>query len=217
MKKYAIRFAASCLTVILLALCGITVSAEKYSAKIVSESFSSASSCKFLQPGDINKNGVVNADDMVLCRKNLLGLATETASAYYDVNGDAANDVRDLVRQKKITSSGAEFIVDGAMVLNGNSIYSGEFVSVMGTGAEYTITLSYVSDSGIKIKINGFGEEKVFSTGIATELKTVTFSYKTPLSKSDTLGVELQVIGVGSVSDLSVTRINMDNVFEEVW
>lgn len=217
MKKSAIRFAAFCLTVIMLALCGISASAEKYYSNIVSENFNSASSCKFLQPGDVNKNGVVNADDVVLCRKNLLGLATDIASAYYDVNGDAANDVRDLVRQKKITSSNAEFIADGAMALNGNSIYSGEFVSIMGTGAEYTIKLSYISDSGIKIKINGFGEEKVFSAGTATELETVTFSYKTPLSKSNTSGVELQIIGIGSVNDVSVTRINMDNVLEEAW
>lgn len=217
MKKYAIKFAVLCLTVIMLALCGISASAEKYSANIVSESFSSASSCKFLQPGDVNKNGAVNADDMALCRKNLLGIATDIASAYYDINGDSANNIKDLVRQKKIISSNADFIADGAMSLNGNSIYSGEFVSIMGTGSEYTITLSYISDSGIKIKINGFGEEKVFSAGAATELKTVTFSYKTPLSKSNTQGVELQVIGIGSVSDLSVTRINMDNVFEEVW
>lgn len=217
MKKRAVKFAALCLAAAVLVISGISVSAEKYTATVISDSFSSASACEFLQPGDIDKNGSVDTTDLVFTRKSLLGVATDIAAAYFDVNGDDDSDIRDLVHQKKIIVAQSDFITSGAMQLNGNSIYSGDFVSVMGTGAEYKISLSYTSDTDIRVKINGFGEEKVFTADAASEQTTVTFNYKTPLSKSNEAGVELQIIGVGAVSDFSVTRLNMDNEFDEVW
>lgn len=50
--------------------------------------------------GDINADGSINAQDMILMRKCLLDLITGT-KRFYDINNDNEIDIRDLVRLKK--------------------------------------------------------------------------------------------------------------------
>ena len=103
------------------------------------------------------------------------------------------------------------------MSLNGNSSYKGEFISVLGTGAEYEVSYTYKSNSDLLVKINGLSEEIVYENEPAADSTTVTKTFKTPLNLTETDGIEFQIIGVGSVENISVTRINMDNELVENW
>lgn len=206
----------------------LSVSATEYVEKVVAEDFTTASACEFIAPGDLNADGSVNADDSVSLRKLLLSnledksydavYASKGAEAKYsDINGDKNVDIKDLVRQKKNLTENFVFIEDGAMSLNGNSAYIGEFISVLGSGAEYEISYTYKSDSSIKVMINGLSEEIVYENEAASDSTTVTNTFKTPLTLAEANGIELQIIGVGLVENISVTRINMDNDLVENW
>jgi len=228
MKKSATRLAVVCLAVAFSMCSALGVSAENYVANVVDDDFSSATECEFLAPGDLNGDGSVNAIDSVELRKLMLSdlddksydavYASEGDTAKYsDVNGDDNVDIKDLVRQKKELAENFVLVSNGAMSLNGNSAYSGEFISVMGTGATYEISYSYESEASIKIIINGLGDEIIYENDAVSELTSVTYTLKTPLSIDDVTGIELQIIGVGTVEDFSVTRINMDNELVESW
>lgn len=206
----------------------LSVSAAEYVEKVVAEDFTTASVCEFIAPGDLNADGSVNANDSVSLRKLLLSnLGDHSYDAVYaskgeeakysDINGDENIDVRDLVRQKKNMVENFVFIENGAMSLNGNSAFVGEFISVLGSGAEYEISYTYKSDSSIRVKINGLSEEIVYENEAASDFTTVTETFKTPLKIAETDGIELQIIGVGSIENISVTRINMDNDLVENW
>ena len=59
---------------------------------------------KAIVAGDVDDNGVFNAADLVVLRKNLLGvdeLVSDYATKNADANSDGKVDVRDLVRLKK--------------------------------------------------------------------------------------------------------------------
>jgi hypothetical protein len=53
-------------------------------------------------PGDVNDDGVVNAQDIVLIRNQILGLGNSTIATFGDINGDGVVDMTDfnLVRQR---------------------------------------------------------------------------------------------------------------------
>ena len=53
--------------------------------------------------GDVNANGSIDAQDMVLLRKHLLGIITGK-NRFYDINNDNYIDIRDLVSLKKCSS-----------------------------------------------------------------------------------------------------------------
>lgn len=228
MKKIVTRVAVLCLTLAIL-LCGsLSVSASSYVSNVVCEDFSSADSCNFLAPGDMNADGLVNAVDAAELRKLLLKgfndssytavfAALGSDAKYSDVNGDAEINIVDLVRQKKHMAESFSFVKDGVMQLNGKSAYAGEFTSIMGTGASYVIKYSYKSDASIKVIISGLGDDIVYENAAVAEMTAVEYTIKTPLSLAAADGIELQIIGVGVVDSFSVNRINMDNEFVEIW
>ena len=187
-------------------ICTLSVSATQYVEKVVNEDFSLKSECLFLAPGD----------DLVSLRKMFLN-DNSAKSIYSDVNGDEMVDIRDLVRLKKNIANNFEFIDNGVMLLNGNSAYKGDFISVMGTGAEYELEYTYKSNSPIKVKINGLGEEITYESDASADYITVTQTFKTPLKITKSNDIELQIIGVGSIKNFKVTRINMDNEHVENW
>ncbi len=57
--------------------------------------------------GDANRDGLVNAEDLTLIRKMLIGIITPEGyqNDVIDVNGDGAFDIRDLIRLKKNIAS----------------------------------------------------------------------------------------------------------------
>ena len=54
-----------------------------------------------LASGDLNRDGVVNSQDLVCLRKLLVGLDTESSYLNADTNGDGTVDILDLVRLAK--------------------------------------------------------------------------------------------------------------------
>lgn len=226
MKKIVRKLIVFGLVAAFLVVGTLGVTAAEYVENVVSEDFTSAG--EFLAPGDMDANGSVNAEDAVALRELLLNnngdkaydavYAAKGAEAKYsDINGDDLVDIKDLVRQKKNLTENFVFIENGAMSLNGNSSYKGEFISVLGTGAEYEVSYTYKSDSDLLVKINGLSEEIVYENEPVADSTTVIKTFKTPLTLTETDSIELQIIGVGSVEYISVTRINMDNDLVENW
>ena len=190
------------------------VSAVKYVENIVND-YEIASDCKFLPPGDLDANGIVNALDNVKMRKILLEKSYD--KKYSDVNGDNFTNLKDLVRQKKNACSNFDFLSNNVINLNGCSSYTGEFISLLGEGASYKISYKYKSETPIKVVINGLGNEIIYESQISSELKEVSYTLKTPFTITGTSDVELKIIGVGVIDDFTIIRANMDNILIEDW
>lgn len=226
MKKIVRNLVVFGLITVFSVVSALSAAATEYVENVISEDFTAA--CDFLAPGDMDANGVINSTDSVSLRKLLLNnrvdktydelyASTGEQAMYSDVNGDSFVDIRDLVRQKKNLATNLEFIENGAMQLNGNSSYNGEFISVLGSGAEYEISYTYKSESKLLIKINGLSEQIIYENDPSADSVTVTKTFKTPLTITGTDGIEFQIIGVGTIEDISVTRINMDNELVNKW
>lgn len=222
MKKRITVIFALCFAVIVM-LCGsLSVCAESY---IIKEDFASAADCLFLAPGDVDADGHVVANDLTLLKKLLLIKKSgsyadvykqngETAK-YSDINGDGLVNVIDIVRQKKNLSKILLFVDGGVMTLNGNSAFKGDFTSALSANASYDICLTYKSDTPIKVKIGDLGKEIVFDA--SAKVTTVVKSFETPATVTDEEGIDFQIIGVASIEDISVVRVNMDNDIVDNW
>ena len=223
MKAKTMKIAAVCLMMAVLLSCVLSVSATTYVVDVLSEDFSSGEA--FLAPGDINADKALDATDVVNLRKLLIedetdgsyvAVATANADAKLaDINGDDAVNVKDLVRQKKVIAADYSVTANGALVLNGNSVYAGDLFSNMGTGADYVVTFKYKSSTPIKVKFNAMGETVVIEKAASANWTTVTQTITAPLAFAE--GVELQIIGEGYADDIVITRTNMDNDYSENW
>ena len=186
----------------------------------ITENFDSATDCKFLAPGDMDADRYVGADDLVSLRRILLSNVKDNSYAtvyetngetaiYSDVNGDEFVNLKDLVRMKKNLAENFEFIQDGFMSLNGNSAYKGKFTSILEANAKYEVTLTYKSDSPVKIKMADLGEEIIFDA--VSEVAAVTKTFMTPVMITDAKGIELQIIGEALVDSITVTKVEEEN------
>ena len=209
MKNKAFRFTVFCFIVAFGMNFAFPCSAARYATFAVDEDFSSSAQCKFLEPGDMNANGSVNASDLAqLCQV----LLCDTQNMYSDVNGDLQVDILDLIRAKK--NSLHDFLNDGSMNLNGNSIYNGDFIASLRSGVTYQIRCKYKSTSAVTVRISGLGTEKVFTLASTNgEWATVTNNFNTPLTIANHTGIELQVIGTALVDDFEVKQLNTDNEY----
>ena len=61
--------------------------------------------------GDVNNDGLRNANDLILLRKMLIG--TEDSLPEGNVNNDSTLDIRDLVHLKKLISISDGYWVEG--------------------------------------------------------------------------------------------------------
>lgn len=183
---------------------------------VIDENFDSQSDCKFLAPGDINADGKIGADDLVILRKLLLNSikdnsytavyeANGEAAKYADINGDGFVDVKDIVRLKKNLAQTNSFVDSGVMSLNGNSSFTGIFTPILSAGAVYEVSLTYKSNAPTTIKLADLGEEIVFDA--TSRVSTVTKTFEVPVTVTDTKCIDFQIIGVASIENISVTRI----------
>lgn len=184
------------------------------------EDFDSTENCKFIAPGDMNSDGYVSADDLVALRRVLLSDVKDNSYAtiyetvgetaiYSDVNGDEYVNLKDLVRMKKNLAENFEFVKDGVMSLNGNSAYKSKFTSILEANAKYEVTLTYKSDSPVKIKMAGLETELIFDA--VSEFESVTQTFTTPVMITDVEGIELQIIGEALVDNIAVTKVEKEN------
>ncbi len=191
MKKIS-KILAIFLALTLVIGSAIGASAAKYVAKAVSENFET--STEFLIPGDLDASGKIEATDYETLRGLILN---DQTAKYSDVNGDSDSDICDLVLQDM--NSKSDFVAGGVMNLNGKSFYNADFSSVLATGAEYKVTCT--ASDNVKIKLEGFSNAQAIESG---------YTFKTPLTLSNA-DIQLYVVGEGTVDDLAITRINMDN------
>lgn len=170
----------------------ICASAAKYVSKPVAENFETKTN--FLIPGDLDADGALNKADY----KNLRTLILQDSSAEYsDVNGDGDGNICDLVLQD--ANANSDFIADGKMNLNGKSVYNAEITSLLNTGAEYKVAFTTTGD--VEVNLIGLTDNQVITSGD---------TFKTPLNLSN-VDLELYVIGQGTIENLQISRINMDN------
>ncbi len=191
MKSKALKILALCLAFTFV-FCGVLgASAAKYVANVIADRSDYAS---FVQPGDMDVNNMVDDADAGILKEILLA---DTSDGYSDVNGDGETNICDLVLQ----DSQPDLFVDGAKInLNGKSIYKEDIGSILTTGAKYKITFAKTGD--VKVVIKGLGSE--IST-VATD-----YAFTTPLTISTT-DVELYVVGNGTIENLKLARVDMDN------
>ena len=192
MRAKAIKFLALVLA-LAFTLSGIVcVSAAKYVSKPVAEDFEAKTN--FLIPGDLDADGNVDAEDYTQLRTLVLN---DQTAKYSDVNGDDASNICDLVLQD--VNAKSDFVADGVMNLNGKSVYNADITSLLNTGAEYKVT--YTTSGDVTVNLVGITGAQVSTSGDTS---------KTPLTLSDA-DIDLYVIGEGTVGNLQITRINMDN------
>lgn len=219
MKKVALLLTVMLLVSALLA-CSMGVCAERYKASVVSDNFTDASKTLFLLPGDMNADGVANANDLPILINILLRSETTdysaicsgelTGSIYSDTNGDESVNILDLVRAKKNIANASDFVSNGSLNVNGRSIYSGEINANMSAGVTYTVTYKYKTTSALKFKLNLQGDVDVRNYGPSDSWQTVSYDVTVPLTKVVPEGIEAQIIGVGQVDDFSI-KANIDN------
>lgn len=226
MRKRKVVVLAVCLSIFTL-MCGLlNVSAASYVENVIGEEFTSRSACKLLAPGDMDADGEVVADDLVVLKQLLLSDIKDTSytavyaakgetAKYSDVNGDEFVNVKDLVRMKKNSAKNAEFVADGVMSLNGNSAFSGAFTSVLCADSVYEVSITYKADYPITVKMADLGEEIVFDA--QAKAATVIKTFKTPEKLNDTDGIEFQITGIASVENIAVTRVGIDNDIVDNW
>ncbi len=194
MKTKFIKFAVLVLIFVFIVGTISAVSAAKYVAKPVLENFET--STLFLAPGDMDIDGKVDASDYEELRELLL---SDAASLYSDANGDEITNICDLVLQNENLNK--DFISNGKMNLNGKSVYNKNVVSSLSTGAEYKVT--YNASGDIEVKLAGLDGVNITASGN---------TFKTPINLSDK-EIEFYVIGNGTIEDLSIVRVNMDNEY----
>ena len=226
MKRVIALILSVCLLCVSFSCSFLNVCAASNVINVITEDFSSSTDCEFLLPGDMDADGQVSADDLVLLRQLLLSnikdnsytavyKANSETAKFSDINGDKYVNIKDLVRQKRNSVNGFEFIADGVMSLNGNSAFNGTFTSVLATGVIYQVSLTYKSDCPVTVRMGDINKEIVFDT--ASKTSTVTKTFETPVTITDKEGIEFQIIGIANIENISVTRVNMDDDLVDNW
>ncbi len=207
------------LTMVMISLLTLTssfgVSAKEYKENVINENFDSNKGT-FLIPGDMDEDGTVDTDDLNDLRKILLTehsdwsynaiVNAEANGKFSDVNGDSCVDIRDLVCQK--INEENTFINEGKMNLYGNSSLKEDFISSLGTGATYQLSVTYSASSDIEIYIPCVSKEYTLSK----DNTSFTETFKTSTAKlSNDNKIGFRIAGRGKIESISVKRINMDN------
>ncbi len=188
MKGRIFKFLTVCLVFAFMLMFTLGVNAAKYPTNLIS---GSEDYINFAQPGDMDADNSIDKDDEVALKKLIL---VKNQNAYSDTNGDGVTDICDLVFQQE--QIGVTFIENGAIKLNGKSVYSHK--ELMITGGEYKIT----GAEGVELIIKDNGTDVTVTNGV----------FKAPLNLDTT---EISIIAKNvTVENLKITRINMDNDIE---
>lgn len=174
------------------------------------ESFLSAGESEFLILGYTNDDGTLNTIDAADYRKFVLG-TVDIEEAYADVTGDGIISLVDLIRQQKNIAVLDDIIKDGNFVLNDKSVYKENVSQNMRAGAKYMLVMNHKADRDITVKFNG---EKL--TAAAAD-EVYEYEFTTPFTVTPTGGIDLQLIGVGTVNGFSIKAFDTDNELVENW
>ena len=188
MNKYFVKFFILCIAVVLV-LGSFSVSAQNNTVLNIDFETANQSECfeRVDASGDINSDRKINASDIILLKKMLLGIEQLTNKA--NVNEDTATDIRDLIRLKKILMNLKDVIGNDigvssskGLFLDGKVAYANEFVSLLEADQYYQITYSYktLDANPIIVKLDGISENPVLFSNVASDSwVTVTKVFKT--------------------------------------
>ena len=205
MKKNVLQMGSVLVAVVLVFAGSFSVSAARYKSKLVSDDFADASASKFICPGDIVKNGVVDESDTGKMRKILLEIDDEVD--YSDVDFDGHVDLIDLVKCEQSIGNGFQ---NGQLSFNGKCVYAPKLST--NTGAGYQVTYRYKTAGGFKVQFNLAGELKTYTETSTGEWKTATYDITSfPKRGSAQPDFDLLIDGDGTLDDFSIKRVNMDN------
>lgn len=229
MKKVVNFMVSVALALLMMLSISIQAFAVKYPKNVMNEQFENAETCDFSAPGDFDDDKTVTAEDMRLFRSILLTnqssayaqeVSTNADAKYWDVNGDEAFNIVDLIRMKKIALRGLAFIgktsgsdSTGGMNLYGKTCCKQSLQNKLTTGVQYQISFEYQSDTPIRLAIAGFDTPVVFNAAASDTWKSASFSFTTPLEMDTEVPVNVQLVGQGKVDNISIVRISMDNEF----
>ena len=195
MKNKALKILSICLALAVVFSCVLSVSAAKYVTNVISKSEDYVS---FVQPGDMDANKKVDATDVQALKDLLLADSSDT---YSDVNGDGLTNICDLVLQDVQPDT---FLSGSKITLKGKSVYGADITKVMTPGAKYKLT--YTKTGDVTVKITGIKDYN----GNAISDKTGENYFKTPTNLS---GAKLEIVGDGTIENLKIVRVQMDNEY----
>lgn len=192
-----------------------------------------AGSGDFIPPGDLNANGRVDAEDLVLLKKVLLSTTKAGYSEVYaeigidakfsDANGDGNVNILDLVRAKKSAAKtfiGTDVGINGTAGMNiyGNVAYSGELTQMLKADKYYRISFDYKADSALKLTVNGISNQVyAFESKASDDWQTETYLIATAEEFGTVSDIVLQICGSGVVDNIKITPCIIDNDLADPW
>ena len=187
----------------------------------------------FIPAGDLNADGSVNANDLVVLKRVLLGTKKQSYKEVYteigvdakysDANGDYEVDIRDLIRAKKnaaksfINATGGKNGTAG-MNVYGNVAFSGTLSKKLEKDRYYQVSFDYKSDDVLKITVNGISNQiYAFESEAAADWATKTYLIGTAENFDDISDIEVQICGNGAVDNITITPCTVDNDLADSW
>lgn len=178
--------------------------------------FTETQYASFVALGDMDKNGTIEANDLVLMRKHFLGIDGVDAK-YSDANNDKCDDIRDLIRLKKLLAAnntsavkaGAGSNGAAALVLGSNAVYyNGDFVKGLKANTNYQLTVTYKSSDKLNVKIYGVAANTLsFTESASSDFTVANRVFTTGSALTENSGFEIELSGSGTVASVSVTEI----------
>lgn len=204
--------------ILAITIFSFVVSAEGSSVVIDSTFDSSESRSCFSrdrQIGDVNADGEINASDLLLLRKRLLGIKVD-GTYYFDVNVDNKVNILDFVSLSKLIASYVKlFSYDTdaksyVMVLNGAVSYTEDFVSKLEKNTYYQISYRYKTESSnpLVLTLNGLSDNTItFTSSVSSGWVEEYFVFKTGANLTSYLGNELKIEGYGRIDDFKISEV----------
>lgn len=196
-----------------------SVSADANADTILSISFenSQQDDCftREKQQGDLDDDGDLNANDLLLMRIKLL-FASDSYLSVYDVNQDGEINILDLVHLKKQIAAFIklyiqdESIASRVVVINGAVTYTKDLISLFEPNTIYQMSYLYKTDDGkpIIFSVNGVSDSTINLCSGAE--KSWTYKHhliRTSDELSTDVGNEFKISGNGRVDELVITKV----------
>lgn len=187
----------------------------------------------FIAPGDLNADGSVGAEDLVILRKILLNTEKATYNDVYteigadakfsDANGDGWVNIIDLVRAKKSATkifieSGVGHNGSAGMNIYGNVAFSGRLDDMLEADKYYKISFDYKAGSALKLTVNGISNQiYTFDAEASADWATKTYLIATAETFVSTSDIEMQICGSSVVDNIKITPCTIDNDLSDIW
>lgn len=199
--------------VIMLCICQTVCFAD--SAIITNGNMESSAATFVRATGDANRDGFIDANDLVCITNYLLGKTSD--SSYLDANEKGGVNLIDLIVMKKLCSQPTPIRVNegkgpskGLVIdaTNPKIAYKNAIVSSMKTNTTYQFTYDCKTNSNVKITLKGAKTADIVSnSGVCASFTTKTFLFTTGNSLTSDSGNELIITGNGVLDNISIQEV----------